>query len=48
MINYVDWQVTAGGQTVIQYYPEDYTYDDVYNNLINECGISEDVQIRKL
>jgi len=48
MINYVDWQVTAGGQIEVRYYPENYTYDDVYNDLINECGFPEDVQIRKL
>ena len=37
MINFVDWQITAGGQTEIRYYPEDYTYDDVYNA---SCNIS--------
>jgi len=48
MINYIDWQITAGGQTEVRYYPENYTYDDVYNDLINECGFPEDVQIKRL
>jgi hypothetical protein len=48
MINYFEWRISAGGQTEIREYPQNYTYDDVYDDLVNECGFPEDVQIKRV
>lgn len=48
MIDYIEWEVTAGGQTEIRNYPKGYTYDDVYGDLVDECGFPEDVQIKRV
>lgn len=48
MENIIEWKVIAGGQAQEAYYPENYTYEDVKKDLIQNCGFPENVQIRKV